>query len=403
MCDSDIEVSVVMPCLNEAETIGICVDKALAAFANYQIVGEVVVADNGSTDSSKDIAYAKGARVTEVQQRGYGAALADVIAKARGKFIVMGDADDSYDFSEVPKFIDRLRNGADFVIGCRFPRGGGNILPGAMPPLHRWLGTPVLTFLSALFFQTRISDINCGMRGFRKSAYERMAIRSLGMEFASEMVMKASLLGLKTEEVPITLYPDGRKRRPHLRTWRDGWRHLRFMLLYSPRWLFIIPGTSLLIAGLAGVAILSTGPLRIGQVVFSLNSHVVSAMSALLGFQILTFGLFAKSYALHQGLLPSGRPTDRLLSLLRLEHTAIAGMLISLAGVGLLIWAVFIWQEAGFGQLDPMEVPRIVIPSVTMIIFGAQFIFAGFILGLLSLNPPETRYQSSSNSVDKER
>jgi len=388
--DSGVEVSVVMPCLNEAETVGICVDKAITAFAQNGILGEVIVADNGSTDGSPEIATSHGAQVSTIATRGYGAALAGGIEAANGQFIVMGDADDSYDYSELPKFVDKLRRGADLVVGCRFPRGGGHILPGAMPPLHRWIGTPVLTFLGCLFFQARITDINCGMRGFKKCAYSRMALRSPGMEFASEMVMKASLLGLRIEEVPITLHPDGRRRAPHLRTWRDGWRHLRFMLLYSPLWLFFLPGMSLFAIGLCGVVLLALGPLSIGPVVFSLNTHVVSAMATLLGFQILSFGVFAKRYAQSQGLLPLDHSSGRTRKFLRLEYAVIAGVLAALAGVGLLAWAVAIWRETGFGILDPLEMPRVVIPSVTLIVLGAQLFFSGFILGLLTLSAPDS-------------
>jgi glycosyltransferase involved in cell wall biosynthesis len=389
MAEQELDISVVIPCLNEAETIGTCIGKARAAFDTCGVVGEVVVGDNGSTDGSQDIAIRAGARVVQVERRGYGAALIGAIGATRGRYLIMGDADDSYDFGEIGAFVSKLRGGADFVIGCRLPGGGGRILPGAMPPLHRWLGTPVLTALSRLFFRTKIRDINCGMRGFSRDAVARMELRSPGMEFASEMVMKAALLGLRTAEVPITLHPDGRSRPPHLRTWRDGWRHLRFMLLYSPRWLFVIPGLVLFAIGISGVLSLAMGPVPVGDVVFSLNTHIVCAMLTIFGFQVLAFGLFAKSFALSQGMLPRGRPSDRIISVLRLEHTVIAGAVIMLVGLGLLFWAVWVWGTVGFGQLDPLEVPRIVIPSVTLVILGAQAVFTGFVLGLLRLTRPD--------------
>lgn len=385
MPSDEYEVSVVIPCLDEAETLALCIDKASAAFDAHGIKGEVVIGDNGSTDGSQDIAAAHGAVVAEVSARGYGAALMGGIGAARGRYIIMGDADDSYDFGELPKFVEKLRGGADFVIGCRFPSGGGRILPGAMPFLHRWLGTPVLTWLSNLFFNTSIGDINCGMRGFTKTAYENMDLRSPGMEFASEMVMKAALMNIRTEQVPITLHPDGRSREPHLRTWRDGWRHLRFMLLYSPRWLFVIPGMILFVLGLIGVAGLAAGPFEIGGLVFSINTHIVSAMVALLGFQTMSLGVFAKAFAVFRGLLPGGRSSDRILRLLKLEHTVVSGVTVLLAGIILLIWAVTIWGGREFGELDPFSVPRIVIPSITLIVLGAQIVFTGFLLGLMEI------------------
>jgi hypothetical protein len=386
MTEDDIEVSVVMPCLDEAETLGICINKILAVFSEQNINGEVVVGDNGSTDGSQKIARDLGARVVDVSERGYGAALKGGFAAAKGKYLMMGDADDSYDFNEIPKFVEPLRAGADFVIGCRFPSGGGRIMPGAMPPLHRWLGTPVLTLICKIFFSTKIHDINCGMRGFKREVYEQMNLRSTGMEFASEMVMKSALLEVQTVEVPITLHPDGRTREPHLRTWRDGWRHLRFMLLYSPHWLFVLPGLLLLLAGFLGVVALSGGTVSIAGVAFSTNTHIVSAMCVLLGFQMLSFGLFANDFAVSQGFLPGGSALDRFVKLISLESLAVLGLTIGGAGVGVLIWALSLWEATGFGALNPISVPRIVIPAITMITLGAQVAFSGFMLGLLGLH-----------------
>jgi hypothetical protein len=386
MTGKDVEVSVVLPCLDEAETIAICIKKILAVFRELDINGEVVIGDNGSTDGSQKIARELGAHVVDVSERGYGAALKGGFAAAKGKFLMMGDADDSYDFNEIPKFLEPLRAGAEFVIGCRLPSGGGKIMPGAMPPLHRWLGTPVLTIISRIFFSTKIHDINCGMRGFRKDVYERMNLRSSGMEFASEMVMKSALLKVQTVEVPITLHPDGRTREPHLRTWRDGWRHLRFMLLYSPRWLFIIPGLILLLTGLLGVSALATGTVTIAGIGFSTNTQIVGAMCVLLGFQIFSFGLFANSFAVSQGFLPGGSALDRFVELISLESLVVLGLTIGIVGVGVLVWALLLWEATGFGALNPMFVPRIVIPAITMITLGTQIVFSGFMLGLLGLH-----------------
>jgi glycosyltransferase involved in cell wall biosynthesis len=387
MTDDDIEISVVMPCLDEAETLGTCISKILAVFNKQNIKGEVVVGDNGSTDGSQQIARDLGARVVDVSERGYGAALKGGFAGAKGKFLMMGDADDSYDFNEMPKFIEPLRAGADFVIGCRFPSGGGRIMPGAMPPLHRWLGTPVLTLISKIFFSTKIHDINCGMRGFKREVYEQMNLRSTGMEFASEMVMKSALLEVQTVEVPITLHPDGRTREPHLRTWRDGWRHLRFMLLYSPKWLFSLPGMILFLLGVAGVVSLSFGPEDMKLSDYSLNTHFVSAMLVSLGFQIMSFGWFANRYAVSQGFLPGPKPKEKVLGFIDLESSIIIGLCLAFLGVGSMSWAVLIWGETGFGTLNTTVVPRIVIPSVTLIVFGVQLLFTGFVLGLLGLHP----------------
>jgi glycosyltransferase involved in cell wall biosynthesis len=375
-----------MPCLNEAETIATCINKVRTVFAENDVIGEIIIGDNGSSDGSQEIAINLGAQVVSVPERGYGAALRGGFSVARGTYLMMGDADDSYDFSEIPKFLDALRAGAEFVIGCRLPSGGGKLMPGAMPTLHRWLGTPILTMISKVFFSTKIHDINCGMRGIRKEAYERMNLRSSGMEFASEMVMKSALLELDTVEVPITLHPDGRSREPHLRTWRDGWRHLRFMLLYSPRWLFVFPGMVILLAGLIGVSVLAFGAISIGGVSFSTNTHIVSALCVTLGFQILFFGLFANDFSVAQGFLPGGSFIDRFIKLISLESILVFGLLVTIAGLGFLIWALVLWEATGFGILNPLSIPRIVIPAITLIALGAQLVFSGFMFGLLSLH-----------------
>src|SRR6266542_3488274 len=298
------ELSIVMPCLNEAETIGACIAKARRFLDSSGVGGEIVVADNGSTDGSQQIAASAGARIVGVAERGYGSALQGGIAAARGRFVVMGDADDSYDFSALGTFIEKLRGGADLVMGDRF---AGGVLPGAMPPLHRYLGNPVLSAVGRLFFRSPVRDFHCGLRGFAKSAYERMHLRTTGMELASEMVVKATLLGMRIEEVPIVLHPDGRSRPPHLRSWRDGWRHLRFLLLYSPRWLFLYPGLLLMFIGALVVGWLLPHPRTVGSVTFDVQTLLYAGMAIVIGFQAALFAIFTKVFAINAGLLPEDR------------------------------------------------------------------------------------------------
>jgi glycosyltransferase involved in cell wall biosynthesis len=303
-CRPAIEVSVVLPCLNEADTIGTCIRKAQRALEDHHLAGEVVVADNGSTDGSAAIAAELGARVIHVASRGYGHALMGGIAAARGRFIIMGDADDSYDFGDIPRFVERLRQGFDLVQGCRLPGGGGRILPGAMPFLHRWLGNPLFSFLARRMFGTPVSDIYCGLRGFTRESYQRLGLRCTGMEFATEMIIKSSLLGEKVAEIPITLHPDGRKSHPpHLRTFRDGWRTLRFFLLYSPRWLFFIPGLLLILLGLLGYAVAMPG-ISIGGVTPDAHTLLVASLALLLGYQSVVFAVISKTFAVREGFLP---------------------------------------------------------------------------------------------------
>ncbi len=399
--DSGLEVSVVMPCLNEAETIATCIEKAAAALRQHGLHGEIVVGDNGSDDGSIELAEALGARVAHVSDRGYGAAIIGAIEASRGRLIVFADADDSYDFGELPKFVDQLRNGYDLVMGCRLPTGGGRIMPNAMPWKHRWLGTPVLTAVSRLFFKTKISDINAGMRGLTRAAFDAMDLRTTGMEFASEMIIKATMMNMRCCEVPITLYPDGRSRPPHLRSWRDGWRHLRFMLLFSPRWLFVVPGATLFLIGLTVHGLLLPGRLHIGSVSFDINTQLVSALAMLLGFQSISLGVFAKSFAVSEGLMPAGSKLDRIGRLLRLEVGVLVGIAIVAVGAGLLLWAVLIWAEKGFGPLANLDVGRIVIASVTIVILGFQIISASFFLGVLNLKRRRTKGRSNQSSESK--
>jgi glycosyltransferase involved in cell wall biosynthesis len=377
-----IELSVVMPCLNESATVGVCVQKAMDAMKRDGIRGEVVIADNGSTDGSQQIAAAHGARVVPIMARGYGSALRGGIAAARGEFVLMGDADDSYDFSQAGKFVTKLRDGYDLVMGNRF-RGG--ILPGAMPPLHRYLGNPVLTAIGRLFFKSPVGDFHCGLRAFRRDAIERLDLRTTGMEFATEMVVKATAFGLRITEIPTTLSPDGRDRAPHLRTWRDGWRHLRFLLLYSPRWLFLYPGIALVVLGMVLLAALMPGPLRIGSVGFDVNTLLFGAMAILIGFQSLVFATFTKVFAISEGLLPEDERLTRMFRYLTLEVGLAVGGLLILAGAG--AWAIGLeyWRSYRFGALDPEVGLRIVIPGMVFFTLGFQIILSSFFLSVLGL------------------
>jgi len=377
------EVSVVMPCLNEAETLTACISKAQQALRAANIAGEIVVADNGSTDGSVEMAERLGARVEHVQARGYGNALMGGIAAARGKFIVMGDADDSYDFGHIPRFVEQLRTGAEFVMGNRFQ---GGIEKGAMPALHRYFGNPALTRIGRLFFSNRnVGDFYCGLRGFRKDAYERMGLRTTGMEFATEMVVKATLLKMRIAEVPTTLSPDGRTRPPHLRTWRDGWRTLRFFLLYSPNWLFLYPGLALVLIGLLVGAWLLPAARTVGAVRFDVHTLLYGSVFILLGFQAIAFSVFTKLFATSEGLLPADRLLDRLFEYITLEVGLAVGAVLSLLGFCVSIYAVSGWRETHFGTLDYPHTMRLVIPASLFLTLGVQTIFASFFLSVLGL------------------
>jgi len=377
-----IEVSVVMPCLNEAETLETCIVKAQRALEEARIAGEVVIADNGSTDGSVEIAERLGARVVNVRAKGYGNALMGGIAAARGEYVVMGDADDSYDFSHVPRFVEQLRKGADVVMGNRF-RGG--IQKNAMPALHRYLGNPGLTRLGRLFFHSPVGDFYCGLRGFRKDAYERMGLRTTGMEFATEMVVKATLLHLRIAEVPTTLAPDGRSRPPHLRTWRDGWRTLRFFLLYSPRWLFLYPGIALMLVGAALGLWLLPAARTVGGVTLDVHTLVYAATFVLLGFQAIAFACFTKLFAISEGLLPPDAALDKLFGYITLEVGLAVGAVLTMLGLGASVYAVSGWGAQHFGMLDYSRTMRIVIPAALCLTLGAQTIFASFFLSVLGM------------------
>jgi len=379
---SKIELSVVMPCLNEAETLDTCISKAQRAMQESNIVGEVVIADNGSTDGSQEIAKRLGARVVDVQEKGYGSALKGGIAAARGRYVIMGDADDSYDFLDIPRFLDQLRGGHDLVMGNRFK---GGIMPGAMPWKHRWIGNPVLTTIGRLFFRCPSGDFHCGLRGFSKSAYEQMGLCTSGMEFASEMVIKSTLMGLKIAEIPTVLHPDGRTRAPHLRSWRDGWRHLRFMLLFSPRWLFLIPGAFLFLLGAIVFALLLGGPRYIGSIGFDIHTMHVAGFASLLGYQLIVFAIFTKIFAITEGLHPPNALLERLYRYCTLEVGVVCGAVTTLIGLGILTAAAWSWRSAGFGGLDPMLTMRQVIPAVLLMTLGTETIFVSFFLSVLGI------------------
>ena len=379
---SELELSVVMPCLNEAETLATCIRKAQRSLDDLGIQGEVVVADNGSTDGSQSIATELGARVVPVEAKGYGSALRGGIAAARGKYVVMGDADDSYDFANLEPFITKLRDGYELVMGNRFK---GGIEADAMPFLHKYLGNPVLTATGRLFFRCPCSDFHCGLRAFRKSSIESLNLRTTGMEFASEMVVKATLHDLKIAEVPTKLSPDGRSRKPHLRSWRDGWRHLRFMLLYSPRWLFLYPGLLLMILGSVVGARLLWGPMNVWGVTFDVHTLLYAAMAIVIGFQTVVFAVFTKVFATTQGLLPEDPRLNWLFRYVKLETGLTVGFALLIAGFAMSVYALSSWRAHLFGALDPTQTLRLVIPAATLIMLGLQTVLSSFFLSILGL------------------
>lgn len=381
-----LEVSVVIPCLNEADTVGTCVAKAVQAMREHGIAGEVILADNGSTDGSRELAAAAGARVVPVHERGYGAALMGGIAAARGRYIIMGDADDSYDFLELPKFVERLREGYDLVQGCRLPSGGGTVAPGAMPFLHRWWGNPMFSAMARRWFRAPIHDVYCGLRGFTRQHYESLGQRCTGMEFATEMIIKSSLREARISEVPITLHPDGRKAHaPHLRTFRDGWRTLRFFLIYSPRWLFLMPGLVLVALGIAGYLLAMPG-VEIRGARLDAHTLLFASMSIIVGYQSVLFAIFTKTFAMSEGLLPPDRRMERFSRNVTLEGGLVGGVLAVMLGIPLLVLAVLQWRDAGFGPLDYSRTMRLVIPGVTLTALGVQTVLSAFFLSILGMS-----------------
>lgn len=377
-----VEITILMPCLDEAETLGACVRKAMGYLARSGVAGEVVVADNGSTDGSQAIAEALGARVVPVPERGYGAALIAGIRAARGRYVIMGDSDDSYNFSDLGPFVAKLREGFQLVMGNRFQ---GGIRPGAMPPLHRYLGNPVLSTIGRLFFGSPVGDFHCGLRGFDRAAVLALDLRAPGMEFASEMVVKATVNRLRIAEVPTTLSPDGRSRPPHLRSWRDGWRHLRFLLVFCPRWLFFYPGATLFLAGLAAMALLLPGPVAVGAVTFDVHTLLYASGAMVMGFQAVQFWVFARIYGAQQGMVPEEKRLTAALARFGLEPALIVAALLVLLGLGLGVAAVAMWGAERFGPLAGMGAMRVAIASVTAMVLGLQLAFGAFFVALLGM------------------
>jgi len=381
----EYEVTVVMPCLNEADTVAVCVRKAVGCLRELGVRGEVVVADNGSSDGSQRLATDAGARVVAVPARGYGAALIGGIEAARGGFVIMGDADDSYDFSDLKKFIDGLRAGADVVQGCRLPWGGGTVLPGAMPFLHRWWGNPMFTVMARWMFGAPIHDIYCGLRGFRRDWWLQLDQRCTGMEFATEMMIKASLTRARIAEVPITLHPDGRKAHaPHLKTFRDGWRTLRFFLACSPRWLFLIPGLLLVLVGLTGYG-LALPATRIGGVILDAHTLVFASLALICGWQAMLFSVFTKTFAVNERILPRDAAFDQFFQIATLARGLTVSLVAMAAGGMLLLWAVWQWRAVGYGSLDYARTMRIVLPGSTLMALGFQTFLASWFTSILGL------------------
>ena len=380
--DCPLELTIVMPCLNEAETLASCIKKAQRWLVRNHVAGEIIIADNGSSDGSQAVATVMGARVVHIAEKGYGNALRGGIVAARGKYVIMADADDSYNFSNLSPFLEKLRAGYELVMGNRF---AGGIKPGAMPPLHKYLGNPVLTGIGRLLFRSPCGDFHCGLRGFSRAAVMKLDLRTSGMEFASEMVVKSTLNKLRIIEVPTTLSPDGRSREPHLRSWRDGWRHLRFLLLYSPRWLFLYPGALLMLVGLATGMWLMPGPQTVAHVTFDIHTLLYAAAAVVTGFQAVNFAVFTKIFGVTEGLLPPDPKLDKAFRYIRLESGLFLGITLFVLGLLLSIYALSDWGAHSFGSLDPAKVLRLVIPAVTAMMLGSEIVLSSFFLSVLGL------------------
>ncbi len=379
---TEFELSVVMPCLNEADTVGICVEKAVRAMTDAGIAGEVILADNGSSDDSKAIAQSLGARTIDVAERGYGAALISGIEASRGRYVIMGDADDSYDFLEIPAFVEQLRQGYDLVQGCRLPRGGGRVMPGAMPFLHRWFGNPALSWLVRLMFRIPINDVYCGMRGFTRELFDSLDLRSPGMEFATEMIIKSGLHDASMTQVPITLHPDGRQQHgPHLRTFRDGWRTLRLFLVFSPKWTFFRPGLLLIALALLGY-VLAIPQLKVFGAALDVHTLLIASLAGLLGWQCILLATLARIFAGREGMMP---PEERL-EKITVERGLVFGLTAGCLGILLIAAVVFQWWQKDFGRLDYPVTMRLVVPGVTLVALGFQTIMAALMAGVLKMH-----------------
>jgi glycosyltransferase involved in cell wall biosynthesis len=391
-----VKLTILMPCLNEAETIAHCIEKARRGIERAGVAGEILIADNGSTDGSQAIAEKLGARVVAVKAKGYGNALRGGIEAARGEWILMGDADDSYDFAEADRFVEKFKNGDELIMGCRLPVGGGTIMPGAMPWKNRWIGNPVLTTIGRIFFKCPAHDFHSGLRGFTKTAYYKMELQTTGMEFASEMAIKGTLKKLKISEVPITLHKDGRSRPPHLKPWRDGWRHLRFMLIYSPRWLFLMPGLLLSALGILFSAALAVQDIQIGGIQLNVGTLMMACMGVVVGFQLVAFAFYTKVFAIAEGLLPEDPKLSRVFKTFTLEKGIVVGLVVLLAGLVMFLRALWLWKQAHFGLLPSMEENlRRLIPAATLVLLGIQTVFSSFFMSVLGLKtvkrqPPAT-------------
>lgn len=378
----EIELTILMPCLNEAETLEVCIQKAKTFLETSGVVGEILIADNGSTDGSVEIAEKCGARVEHVSEKGYGAALIGGCKAAKGKYVIMGDADDSYDFLNLMPFVEKLREGYDLVMGNRFK---GGIAKGAMPPLHRYIGNPVLSFIGRLFFSSDIGDFHCGLRGYDREAMLNLDLQTTGMEYASEMVVKATMYGLKIAEVPTTLSPDGRSRAPHLRSFRDGWRHLKFLLLHSPDWLFLYPGMVFCILGLVITVSLMFGPVTLGGVTFDIHTMLYGSAMIMIGANMIFFSLFTRIYAIRTRFIPTKENVATRLAGITTEKGAIAGVILTLAGIVMTVLAFMVWKHTAFGDLNPQEMMRMTIPALTLMVVGIEMIFASFFIGILNI------------------
>lgn len=374
-----MELTILMPCLNEAETLEICIQKARTYLETSGVDGEILIADNGSTDGSQDIARRCGARVVDVPERGYGAALIGGCNAALGTYVIMGDADDSYDFLHLDPFVEKLREGYDLVMGNRFK---GGIEPGAMPPLHKYIGNPVLSFIGRLFYPSSIGDFHCGLRGYRRESILKLGLCTTGMEYASEMVVKATLHKLKIAEVPTTLKKDGRSHPPHLRSFRDGWRHLKFLLMHSPNWLFLYPGIILLVLGLLLMVGLMFGPISIGGITLDIHTMLYGSAFAIIGASTIQFSLFTKTYAKKSGFIPVD---DKEISKLTEDRVILAGAILLILGIVATILALVLWGQSSFGALDPQHIMRLTIPALTCMAVGVQMIFGGFFIGILNI------------------